>query len=223
MLPSSPTFGISLDEYDPRSDRGRGDAPDAQETRVWMPPSASGGQMLSIQPFEGLFGFLGRLVDAAKDWQDNLQGTLAGYRDRIVHVYLKPDEGGLNIVMPAERVRALGEYGAQAGVKLRDEFKLDEHRWRRFLVAMDRLDETLEHFTEAYNGSPGGVAEPFGDFLSRYPQHAQSYEQSASDLGLIRARAADLAKLGDEWRKQPKIPEKKLPHPKTDLRITPKP
>jgi hypothetical protein len=45
-----------------------------------MPPTdeAGSGILLPNQPFEGILGFLSRLIDAAKDWQDNLQSTLAG-------------------------------------------------------------------------------------------------------------------------------------------------
>src|SRR5262245_49190643 len=144
LLPNAPTFAISLDEYNPDRDRAE---PGQPETRVWMPDTAGGGQLLGNRPITGLAGFLIRLIDAAKDWQDNLQSTLAGYRDRIVHVYLKPDEGGLNLVMPPDLVKSIGEIGADAGTLLRDKFRLDEHRWRRFLVAMDRLDQTLHNFT----------------------------------------------------------------------------
>src|SRR6266702_773930 len=233
MLPNAPTFGISLGEYDRRRDRGSSDAADAKavgnpspagehESRVWMPQTARSGQLLPIEPFHGLAGFLARLINAAKDWQDSLQSTLAGYRDRIVHIDLKPEEGGLNIVMPPDLVRTLGEYGAEAGVTLRDDFNFDEHRWHRFLVAMDRLDETLNNFTDAYHGLPKS-AESFEAFLTRYPQDAGSYKQAADDLALLRARAAELAKIGEAWSRQPDIPEGTLPHPKTDLRITPKP
>ena len=119
------------------------------------------------EPLHGIVAFFSRLIDAAKDWQDNLQSTLPGYRDRIVHVGLKSDEGGLNITMPPELVSTLGSYGAQAGVDMRDEFDLDEHRWRRFLVAMDRMDHTLDEIAAAYNGQ-GGI-ESFKTFLERYP------------------------------------------------------
>jgi len=235
MLPNTPTFGISLDQYDARRDRalaepneerrGEKPIPDARdETRVWMPDPAraASGLLLPIQPFDGLFGFLARLISAAKDWQDNLQGTLAGYRDRIVHVYLKPHEGGLNIVMPRDLVADLGEYGAQAGEMLCDRFDLDEHRWRRFLVAMDRLDTTLDNLTEAYDGRSGN-AEAFAAFLTRYPDNAHSYRQTVQDIALLRARVEELAKLARHWDAQPDLPDEKLPHPKTDLRITPKP
>jgi hypothetical protein len=233
MLPMAPTFGISLGSYDPARDF-RLDEPreprhaNVGETRVWMPDPAraSSGILLPIEGFEGLFGFLMRLIDAAKDWQDNLQSTLAGYRDRIVHVYLKPNEGGLNLVMPPEVVGALGEYGAEAGEMARTLFDFDEHRWRRFLVAMDRLDQSLEDFAEAYKGV-AATPESFKAFLARYldrtPDKPMSYRLGQKDLELLLKRADALAALGDSWKLEPSIPEQKLPHPKTDLRITPKP
>jgi hypothetical protein len=226
MLPNTPTFAISLDHYDVRRDRAiDGNHPiPAKGTRVWLPPAAEAksGLLLPNEAFCGTGAFFLRLIEAAKDWQDNLQGTLAGYRDRIVHIFLKENEGGLNIVMPPELVTALGKYGAEAGKKLRDDFDLDEHRWRRFLVAMDRLDETMRNFIEAYEGRDGGP-ESFKAFLDRYPPNAKSYKQTAQDCTTLLARAASLAELAKTWLAEPEVPESKYPHPKTDLRITPKP
>jgi hypothetical protein len=241
LLPNTPTFAISLDDYDKRRDRSRqpgspesaslGNLPgeyvvdDHRETRVWMPKTkqTQSGLLLPIRDFAGLFGFLMRLIDAAKDWQDNLQSTLTGSRDRIVHIYLKPEEGGLNITMPPALVGSLGGYGAEAGVLLRDSFDVDEHRWRRFLVAMDRLDHAFDNFTAAYDGLPQGP-ESFGTFLSRYPDdpdHPLTYRQAPHDLDLLRKRAAELAALGRGWRAQPQM--KKLPKTKASLHITPEP
>jgi hypothetical protein len=59
----------------------------------------------------------------------------------------------------------------QAGVDMRGEFDLDEHRWRRFLVATDRLDHTLDEIAAAYNGQ-GGI-ESFATILNRYPKPGQ--------------------------------------------------
>jgi hypothetical protein len=156
------------------------------------------------EPLHGIVAFFSRLIDAAKDWQDNLQSTLPGYRDLIVHVGLKSDEGGLNIAMPPKLVLALGAYGKQAGVDMRDEFDLDEHRWRRFLVAMDRLDHTLDEIAAAYNGQ-GGL-EPFAAFLNRcpYPPNPVSYKDAAHDyLDVLKTRVADLAQLSRRWDDQP--------------------
>ncbi len=225
LLPNSPTFGISLGQYDVRRDRNAepGSRDDACVNRVWMPKptEANSGWLLPIQPFSGLVEFLSRLVDAAKDWQDNMQSTLAGTRERIVSVFLKPDEGGLNIDMPSDLVARLAEYGACAGDKLRDEFDLDEHRWRRFLVTMDRLDHSLEEILAAYAGVPG-APESFAKFLARYPEHAASYRRVLKYLDVLRSRASSLAELATQWSGQPQIPDADLPHPKTDMRITPK-
>jgi predicted acylesterase/phospholipase RssA len=230
MLPNSPTFGISLDDFSerrvPEDIRKQYPQEDDPHQRVWLPKTASAGSGVLIpgEPLHGIAAFLSRLIDAAKDWQDNLQSTLPGYRDRIVHVGLKSDEGGLNIAMPPKLVLALGQYGAQAGKDMRDEFDLDEHRWRRFLVAMDRMDHTLDEIAAAYNGQ-GGI-ESFAAFLNRYPYPPNpiSYKDAARDhLETLKTRAADLAELSRRWEAQLQIPDAELPHPKTDLRITPRP
>jgi hypothetical protein len=229
MLPNTPTFGISLDDYDVRRDRHAkpmgSDGKDANndcDNRVWMPEPAEtrGGQLIPIVPFNGLGGFLWRLVDAAKDWQDNLQSTLAGSRDRIVHVYLKPDEGGLNIAMPPKLVEVLAGYGACAGRRLRDDFDLDEHRWRRFLVAMDRFNQTMNELFESYDGRSGST-DSFATFLARYPEHAESYKQAARDAALLRSRVDDLVGVARKWS-ETKIPPDDFPRPPTDLRVTPR-
>ena len=95
LLPNSPTFAISIDDFDEKRSRGG---------NVWLPSSAGGGINLPVQPFEGLSGFLMRLINSAKDWQDNLQSILPGYRERIVHIGLKPDEGGLNLTMDDAKI-----------------------------------------------------------------------------------------------------------------------
>lgn len=239
VLPTAPTFGISLDVYDPRRDPSAVDTsvgkPDdgaddqmrirsGHESRVWLPnpENSRSGQLTPFVPFDGLFGFIIRLVEAAKDWQDNLQSTLAGYRDRIVHIYLKPEEGGLNITMPPALVKSLSEYGAEAGALLRDKFNLDEHRWRRFLVAMDRINEVVGNFEVAFNAPPGG-AEPFAKFLTRYDGHQLSYRLEKIDFDILRAQADGLAGLAATWQAGARVADDKFPHPQTTFRITPKP
>ena len=212
LLPNTPTFAISLDGYDEK--RNRDD--------VWLPSSSGSGSQLPVQPFDGLGGFLMRLLMSAKDWQDNLQSTLPGYRERIAHVVLKPEEGGLNLAMDEATIRKLVNYGEQAGETLRDEFDLDGHRWRRFLVAMARMEETLDEVAKAYQGVPGGP-EAFGDFLKRYSGETASYRQDATRLAEMLKRGAELAASGAAWRAKPTIREGNIPKPATNLRITPKP
>jgi predicted acylesterase/phospholipase RssA len=229
MLPNSPTFGITLDDFNEKrvpEDISEHYPPNDPHSRVWLPKttSAGSGMLIPGEPLHGIPAFFSRLLDAAMSWQDNLQSTLAGDRDRIVHVGLKSDEGGLNIAMPPQLVLRLGEYGAQAGMDMRDEFDLDEHRWRRFLVAMDRMDHTLDEIAAAYNGQ-GGI-ESFAAFLNRYPNppNPVSYKEAARDhLETLKSRVADLADLSRRWEAELQIPDAELPHPKTDLRITPRP
>jgi predicted acylesterase/phospholipase RssA len=212
LLPNTPTFAISLDDYDEK--RNRDD--------VWLPASSGSGSQLPVQQFDGLGGFLMRLLVSAKDWQDNLQSTLPGYRERIAHIVLKPEEGGLNLTMDEATIRKLVNYGERAGDTLCDQFDLDGHRWRRFLVAMARMEETLDEVAKAYEGVPGGP-EAFGDFLKRYSGEAASYSQDATRLAEMLKRGAELAASGAAWRAKPTIREGNIPKPATNLRITPKP
>ncbi|WP_424626906.1 hypothetical protein [Bradyrhizobium sp. SYSU BS000235] len=215
LLPNTPTFAISLDRYDEKRDRGDG--------RVWLPAKAISGINIPLEPIEGILGFLMRLIDSVKDWQDNLQSTLPGYRERIVHIGLVPNEGGLNLAMSDDTIKQLAEYGRDAGDILCTSFDLDDHRWRRFLVAMARMEETLEEVVTAYETLPG-KPEGFDAFLKRYAEDPSSYRQdSKARLEVLLDRARDLALMGEEWRERPLIREGNIPKPDTDLRITPKP
>lgn len=212
LLPNHPTFAISLDAYDER--RGSG----APDDRVWLHKKAREGINRPVIGFEGLVPFLLRLVDAAKDWQDNLQSVLPGYRERIAHIGLEGEEGGLNIAMDAPTISRLADLGRQAGERL-EEFDLDAHRWRRFLVAMARMEQTLDEVAQSYEGVKG--AESFRDFLDRYPDLAAEYKQTSAEVAEMLKRGAQLAKLGEEWRTEPRVRDGKIPRPRTALRITP--
>jgi len=223
LLPNAPTFAISLDAYDARRNNE-----DTGDGRIWMPSDPKRGVQLPIQHFTGLGAFLFRLVDAAKDWQDNLQSVLPGYRERIVHIGLDADEGGLNVAMKEATIRALADLGQRAGERLRnfDNNDMDAHRWRRFLVAMARMEQTLDDLTRSYEGvKHEGVpnVESFGAFLERYPSLAREYRQNPGVLDAMLTRAATLAATGAQWRTAPTIREGEIPKPDTNLRITPKP
>ena len=214
LFPNSPTFAISLDEYDPKRNYDN----------VWLPSLAVSGIQLPIVAFSGLVNFLLRLVYTAKDWQDNLQSTLPGYRERIVHVVLKPDEGGLNLNMSEETIKKLVGYGQQAGIMLRDKFDMNEHRWRRFLVSMARMEQTLDEVALAYEHVPG----QFGDFLDTYVQDDAPYrdpvvpgrsppysQDTRTRVEEMLKRAEQLVALGKDWRRPPTIRGGEIPKPAT--------
>lgn len=213
LLPNSPTFAISLDDFDESRSRGG---------NVWLPSSAGGGINLPVQPFSGLSGFLMRLIDSAKDWQDHLQSVLPGYRERIVHIGLKPDEGGLNLTMGETKIREIAGYGEEAGNLLRTEFDLDSHRWRRFLVSTARMEQTFDETAKAYQEAPDH-GDNFDDFVTRYAQDPKQYKQDAMRLPEMLKRGAELAAMGTRWREEPTIRDGNIPKPDTNLRISPKP
>jgi predicted acylesterase/phospholipase RssA len=212
LLPNSPTFAITLDAFDPKRHNGQ---------NVRLPKSPVSGILLEVIPFRGLTGFLGRLVDAAKDWQDNLQSVLPGYRERIVHVALTPDEGGLNLTMDEAKVRLLADYGRRAGEKLVQDFDLDGHRWRRFLVAMARMEETLKDVNKAYRGAAPN--ESFDAFLARYAANPAQYKQTdPAALKALLDLGQDLDREGAALQGRTSVSTGNIPKPATNLRITPR-
>lgn len=209
-LPRRPTFGITLDAYDKRRN---------WSGHTWLPQLAESGIQIPVMPFSGLTGFLGRLLDAAKDWQDNLQSTLPGYRERIVHVALEPDQGGLNLNMTKATIDTLAGYGHEAAGLLCNDFSLDDHRWTRFLGAMAQLEASFDAFATAYDEAAQGV-DSYHDFLARFPQVAHHYKQPPDALAAMLKRADDLATLGRAWRAPPRIADGRIPKPDSEMQIT---
>ena len=150
FLPMWPTFGISLETRDEDNREpvrllefhtgGRADTWDhAPETQPWR-----------------LFGFLGSLWRTTWRWNDSTMMRMPGVRDRVVRLYLEPDEGGVNIRMPASRILHLGTtYGTPAARAFIARFLApgsrgwDEHRWVRFHCLLVSLRERIANFGKA--------------------------------------------------------------------------
>ncbi|MFH7518899.1 hypothetical protein RA271_27600, partial [Pseudomonas syringae pv. tagetis] len=80
----------------------------------------------------------------ATGWRDLLQARAPGYRDRIVHVSLQGDEGGMNLDMPQEVLTRIADKGSLAGARFCS-FSFENHywiRWRNLASAYQRY--TLE-------------------------------------------------------------------------------
>ncbi|SEH27695.1 patatin-like phospholipase family protein [Magnetospirillum fulvum] len=233
LFPTRPTFGISLEEFD-----------DAKPTRrVYLPMKASGGteRDLSIGKIPGVASFVMALVNAAKDWQDQLRTVLPGYRERVAHVYLKDDEGGLNLNMPPERIDTLLDLGLRAGHLMtattptdpataalatqdqdRYPFDFDDHRWRRFLSAYGALEEALLQAQASWGnaGTPG----TYSNFIEAYLNNPASYGSSSlANRQAAFKRIDDLMTLVKGWQPPLNDPKNKLlPRRPGLLRITPR-
>lgn len=138
-----------------------------------MPARNSGGisSAARFNQFEGIVGFFSALFDTARNWADTELTAMPGYRDRIIHVALSEDEGGLNLNMPKDVIDKVGERGALAGKLLTERFKpspkgdnvpedpqtvedvqltWDNHRWIRFRSFMAALELALRRLTATW-------------------------------------------------------------------------
>jgi predicted acylesterase/phospholipase RssA len=212
LLPSRPTFAISLSEYDPLRN---GPDPNKAEDRVFLPMEARSGIAEPIVRVDSIGEFAGAILTSARVWQFSMQSALSGYRERIVHVALSRKEGGLNLNMPRKIVEQLTRYGELAGKKFVNDFSFDEHRWRRLLVSFGCLYDALVDLHESYTSS-------YREFLKTYPDRAQSYEQTQQWLGELRAC---LDALDAVIAAQPPHLRTggRIPRPRCRLRITPEP
>jgi hypothetical protein len=91
-------------------------------------------------------------------WHDNAFLKLPGYRDRSTEIWLKKDEGGMNLTMPPETIDALVGRGREAGSLLAARFAdtLEDHamswaghRWTRYRSGMAGLVESIIRFGRA--------------------------------------------------------------------------
>lgn len=208
MLPGRPTFALSLDQMMQGMEPGGG--------RVYLPHSSRGGAFLTVRPIPDLKSFGGAVFNAAQNWQDTMMSVMGAQRERVARIYLEPDEGGMNLSMPASLSRELMGFGQVAGIKLTTEFDFDEHRWRRSLVAYEKLQEELERLRVTWQDKG------FAVFLKGYLPDVQSYVETRDQYGQRiwdRLDGVAVAAAG----LQPPVPtDKGFPRPPGSLRIAPK-
>ncbi len=168
-LPRWPTFGINL--VYPRHadavsvlDKGK----DPIEQAVFLPTENRQGWQRSYhsiaQPLAAaeMSGFLFSIVSTMQNWRDVLQARAPGYRDRIVHVSLQGDEGGMNLDMPQDVLGRIAAKGSVAGERFCG-FSFQNHywiRWRNLASAYQRYtleiartddpDQRVAAWTDAY-------------------------------------------------------------------------
>jgi len=188
LVPRWPTFAINLRPF------ALGAAPDptdqaANTTMVktnaegiadwWyrLPQRPAGLGLLDKR----LFAFLMSAVRTMQNRVDEAQMRVPGYRDRIAHVSLAEDEGGMNLTMPPERIAALTARGRAAAERLRDAYTppyapgqaitWDNHRWVRLRSALAVLEGMHDHFADGYSQPPASPGEPtYAELLARGPE-----------------------------------------------------
>jgi hypothetical protein len=178
-LPRRPTFAINL----MRAGAIKGD-----DRSVWLPGSND-----PLEPFkylrfnvfdergEKLSGFFSALFDTSRDWADTEQIFMPGYLERIVHVELSEEEGGLNLDMPPSIIEAIGNKGAEAGKLLIERFLpneaerrpdeerddgWDNHRWIRYRSYMCCLEDIITDFARRWKKD--AEEQPAGSLVKSY-------------------------------------------------------
>jgi hypothetical protein len=165
--------------------------------------------------------FLSGVLGTMQEWRDNLQSILPGYRERIIQVRLAEDEGGMNLNMPRSRVTKLSAYGESAGREVCARFDWDAHRWRRFLVAVARLESLLADVAEVYETAPP-QGEAMQAFLDRYSSQPAEYAQTQRWTADALADIADLLNCHQAWSARTPLGGGKIPKPEVEIRFTPR-
>ncbi|HET7232014.1 MAG TPA: patatin-like phospholipase family protein [Longimicrobium sp.] len=238
-LPGWPTFDIGLrdehpdhpvlfDDVDEEKDR------ELQRQNSRVVSRNSSGIAETWNRFDGaktplarLAGFSASMIFTAKDWHDNMQTRVPGYRDRIVQVSLTPDEGGLNLSMPPARIRRLGERGRLAAEKLGTRFSpagdgspmtWDNHRWVRFRTTLRLIEESLREVRETMSTAPedGRIGYDALVHADPLPSYRMSDEDRDACLAWVGRLLNDpfLAQTDHSFSENP-------PRPRPVLRIVP--
>lgn len=203
-LPRWPTFAINLAERAPRYHE--------EGQRIYMPHSNRGGINEWWTPFDSLPGFVLAILQTMQNWRDNMLLHLPGQRDRVAHVLLGKDEGGLNLTMDRATIEDVALRGREAGALFRErhEKAWPNHRWIRFLSFMASLEGTLERWA-------GG----FDETLIEQPP--PSYKVSPEERRAMRASAVALhAHVRENFGAKPFRTPVRRPRPEAELRPMPR-
>ncbi|WP_082938839.1 patatin-like phospholipase family protein [Mitsuaria sp. 7] len=182
MLPRHPTFAVNLKAphpdhvirpEDPGNDGGRIYLPEDDRggrLRYWPEPDLVDGwehrpaEAREKAPLAGLAGFLWSIVGTMQNWRDEILFPTPGFRDRIVQISQRADEGGLNLAMPAGTIVALAEAGGMAAQRLVARFHplgveggagWDSHRRARLTTFLGVMQPATVGLTSAMGARPG--------------------------------------------------------------------
>ena len=211
LWPRRPTFGISLGPYH-----------DAfPKSHVYLPGGNRPVQP-RVRPTETLGQFVGALLDTLQNWSDEGQATLPGYRDRIVTVHHRENEGGMNLTMDRDTIEALAWRGYLAGEELATKFDFPRHRWMRYLTAMAGLDDVVQSMSDRFrdplpDGTPG-----YRDFVGSEVTSKLGYKRPQAWRQGAVARTERLLTFLRVTTANPAEPDLTAdrPRPVPDLRIT---
>jgi hypothetical protein len=240
-IPRWPTFAINLQPFTAAYPQ----SPDEADN-VWMPECVEEGReewwtQLEVDQVtekrcsgrRQLGNLFRAIFDTTQNWRDNIQLTVPGYRDRVVHVKVDGRaEGGLNLRMDPEVLRRLSQRGAAAGDLITCRYVTPSsvpkavtwlsHRWTRYRTAMQVEQERLARMLVGYNYSDRHTPLLSGLINRDKGEAPEVYEWNDAQrrAGPLEATEA-LLRIEEEWAKHQLAFEPDAPSPYPELRVTP--
>lgn len=232
-LPRWPTFAINLRPFHPDY------KPDADEHKnIWMPIDNGSGRLEQWvhfdtgKPVSSFSGFLRAIFDTMQNWIDNTQLKMPGYRDRVAHVYLTDEEGGLNLEMKEGAIDRICTRGQCAGELLRDRFTnaiagceldWDNHRWVRYRSTMTLLEKYLHDIAHSYESAALKSERTYPNLVARgHGERPTSYEFKPGQQPFAAEMGKKLMELIKAWDAFQQDFKEGTPKPIPELRIRPK-
>jgi predicted acylesterase/phospholipase RssA len=216
-IPRWPTFGINLKTPHPDYN--------TEPEMVWLPSQdepypAFWNRCDETTPVGMLKWFLEALITAATGWRDSLQTTMPGFRDRVVHISQRRNEGGFNLGMDPAIVERLACRGTVAGRKLRDQFRWDNHVWIRLRTHLAAQEICAVSFSRAF-AKLKDISETAAAAVARPPAEPPGYPW---DKGKLDKALDAVDELGNTFlflEGQKGVLEEGSPKPHGPLRISP--
>jgi hypothetical protein len=179
---------------------------------VFLSP-ANHAQLPDWKPVPNFFAFLWSIFATAQNYRDNTQSMLPSFRERIAHLRLSNDEGGLNLTMGADVIKRVKDKGTAAGALFRD-FNFDHHRWVRLLVLMADIEANLEELVKS------NTKAPISDLIDEQLKGDFPYSRDERWCAAARARVDEMLAFASACKK-PAF-KQDAPKPSPMLRLTPR-
>jgi predicted acylesterase/phospholipase RssA len=216
-IPRWPTFGISLKPPHPDYN--------TEPEMVWLPSSdepypAFWNRCEETTPAGTLKWYLEALVTAATGWRDSLQTTMPGFRDRVVHISQRGNEGGFNLGMEPTIVERLACRGTVAGRKLRDQFRWDSHVWIRLRTHLAAQEKCAVDFSTRF-AKLKDISAAAAAAVARPPSAPPGYPWDTAKVDLALDAVDELGKTFLFLEGQKGALQEGSPKPHAPLRISP--
>jgi predicted acylesterase/phospholipase RssA len=228
-LPRWPTFAIDLVEAP------EGTKPEDLE-KPWMPRNNNEGIREPAIQFDEKGGiksivtFISAIIGTMQNWSDNTLSRMPGFRDRIAHVGLTNQEGGLNLKMPDARIQALNKRGVNTGIEFVKRFATSQekmnwtnHRWIRLRTMLSSVVEMVRAIDRTC-ADPQGNDQGYEQWIrSTPPGQAPSYQWRSEEQRLLGVETiVNLRGVASEWMTAGIDSASGAPRPRPELRPRPR-